>query len=196
MGVDVSILIGHRLSIPEILRLPSIIAGWTDVKEAALTYIDEFTRIPREDQPPRWDLQGWELTEADVLECWAYWEAQGDEVPLGNVFTIDIEAWFGWLKVNRHTLHIIPYQHKWANMRIPYTRSYFMAFSRSIAQHLAQRKVLYCVDSAFPPSHLEDFAYAGWEIDAIEEYGNAQFGKPAADWEDNTVEFYWVDRDW
>ncbi|MFN8397123.1 MAG: hypothetical protein U0176_21045 [Bacteroidia bacterium] len=198
MGVDVSILIGHRLKMHEVLTLPTIMAAWTDVEEAVTEYVDEFPRILRdpEDDLPRWDMDGYALTEEDVLQCWAYWEAEDDDVPMGNVFTIDIKASFGRVHVNRHTLHIIPHQHKWANMRDAYTRAYFIDFSRKVAQHLGQRKVLYCVDSAFPQSHLEDFAYSGWKIDAIEDYGNAQFGTPPREWDDEAVNFYFVDRDW
>ncbi len=179
MGVDVSAIIGHNLSMEEVLRFPQIIASWENVNALAYSFHAEMEAFPQaDDDAPtaNWDASIQSLDEKTVLSVWDYWSTSDDDPNVPSPLTIDIDTSFGWLKVNRQTICICPFEHKFANLEVPKTSSYILRIMRMIAQHLEAKEVVYAPDSAFPESYLEELSFMGRSIEEIIAFGTAKFG--------------------
>lgn len=196
MGVDITAIIGHRLSMEEILQLPSIISTWENVNQLAYTFHagNPAYPLPEKDTPSAdWDVEIEAIDEATLLAVWDFWASPEDDPNVPTPLTIDIDTCFGWLKVNRQTICICPFEHKFANLYEAETANYLFQLMRMIAQHLGAKEIVYAPDSAFPESFLEEMSFMGRSIEEIMKLGNEKFGEAVLEEEVPLDKHYFVD---
>ena len=197
MGVDITAIIGHQLSMDEVLQLPAIISAWADVD--ALTnafHANQPGFDPLEEGAPSasWATECENLEAASILHVWEYWSTDEDDSNIPTPFTIDIDTSFGWLKVNRHTICICPFEHQFANLEDAKTRTYLVLLFRMIALHLGSSEVVIVPDSAFPEAFVEEMSFAGRSMEEIIAFGQEKFGESVVVPSMNSGSKFYVDR--
>lgn len=197
MGVDISVIIAHNLSIDEVLDLPSKINSWLDVRQFADEFHHKIGRIhvdPNDAECAFWDVEVDEMNPEIIAHVWDYWASTEDDTNFPEVMVLNITTAFGWLKVNRKTVCICPYEHKFANLLVEEMREYLFEIMRLIARHLDSNSILYAPDSAFPQEYLEEMSFMGYSLEEIIAEGNRRFGKPNKVFDPENHGYYFIDE--
>jgi hypothetical protein len=97
--------------------------------------------------------------------------------------------------VFRHTIALTHFpEHKYGNIQTPAIARQLFHLNRAVARALQTDKILYCPDSSFPTSILEEKAKLGMPLEALEAYGIAQFGTPPAGLSEGRKNFFFIDQ--
>ncbi|MCG8577819.1 MAG: hypothetical protein MI810_23275 [Flavobacteriales bacterium] len=168
MGVDLVGIIPHDLSKKELLDLVQRLDQYTPLKDAAQSW-----------KLPHWKV---DLDQKALELIWRYYES--DELDTENMpdqLDADIHCSFGMISVFRHTLLVTNWDHKYGCLYNPQRAWPILTVNRLLAQLLDQKEILYCTDSAYPTSQINDKALSGWKYDDLKDFGMKEYGTPPSD---------------
>lgn len=172
MGVDILAIVRHKMTPKEVLLFPNRIDSWSEMKELKKGN-DHMLK-----KTARWDCLN-EMTEETILSLWRCLEK--NEPPPKDLYGYDysIECFIGWIKVFRNTIIINHFpEHKYGNIDMPEPANRIIKINRMIAKEMGSHEIIYCPDSSYPTSIIEEFAMEGKCFEEIKKLGIAKFGQP------------------
>ena len=119
------------------------------------------------------------MTENALLSLWRCLET--NEPHSGDLIGLDytIDCFIGSINVYRNTLVINHFpEHKYGNINIPEPAMRIIKINRMVAKEIGSDEIIYCPDSAYPTSIIEEYAIEGKSFDEIKRLGIAKFGQP------------------
>ena len=176
MSVDLIVIIGHNLTLAEIISFPKFLTDSLELKQAFASEIKSkqdhssgYLKYTKEDM--RLDLQeemSWK--NVDETHIQRSWEINCDETKRedsGGYYTPLLNTYFGYICFNKKTVQITYFpEHKYANLYYQSHRSFILNFSRAMAKALGQTKIVYCDDTG-PTSSIKDDSMEGKSIEQI-----------------------------
>lgn len=172
MGVDILGIVRHKMTAKEILSLPERIDSWSEMKELKKDNKHMLNKTAK------WDCKN-EMTEEALLLLWKCLETNEPQPKDLYGFDYSIECFIGWINVFRNTLVINHFpEHKYGNIDLPETANRIIKINRKIAREMGSEEIIYCPDSAYPTSIIEECAMEGKSLDEIKKLGIAKFGQP------------------
>ena len=183
MGIDLRTIIGHKLSIDEIINFPDFLNKNLELKQIFLKKEQKINQCLSKifisktvDIKSDWE----EITKEDILKSWAnnITSKLLDEV---GYICCTLSTYFGLVTFNQQTITIlyIP-ESKYSNMFNNLERDYIFEFSETLAKILEQKKVIYCSDT-YSTEQIESWSYQGLAIEDIEKLAIEKFGYPPND---------------
>jgi hypothetical protein len=187
MGVDLTGIIGHNLTMKDVIGLPSIINSWPELNEFASKNKNRIIG------KAEWD--GF-MNEEQLELIWRYYEEKRFprrlRAKMKNSECV-ITCTFGRLSVNRRTICLTNWNHKYWTLRYPDEAKNILELNRLVAKKLGQNEILYCPDSSFPTSIIEDHAFSGKSYYELKELGIKHFGIPPKNIEDGRKYMFFFD---
>jgi len=182
MGVDLRVIIGHNLTLKDIMEFPYLLDRNTELKEVFTKEIQsklEFN-ISREqalaslDKELRWE----NITEKDLLNSWENNENL-QLVDENGFIAHSLTTYFGILYFNRKTVEILYLpEHKYANLKYKPNRKFIFNYSKALAKFLGSKMIVYCADSG-PTEIIECWATEGKTIERVLNLAIEKFGRPS-----------------
>ena len=180
MGVDILGIVKHNLNAKQAVELPKIIDTWQDVKNAKKSetyqFKDSLNRILQ--KKARWYCDK-EMTIEALERIWKAYKTRDSNSDAFQGYDDQIDCFFGQLRICEKVV-IISHspEHKFGNINISETATRIIKSNRLIAKHLDANEILYCPDSAYPTSLIEEYAFEGDEYEKIKAKSIAKFGQP------------------
>lgn len=172
MGVDILGIVRHKMTAKEILFLPKRIDSWSEMKELKKDNKQMLNK------PAKWNCKN-EMTEKALLLLWKSLETNDSQPKELYGFDYSIECFIGWINVFRNTLVINHFpEHKYRNIDLPETANRIIKINRKIAREMGGEEIIYCPDSSYPTSIIEEYAMEGKSLDEIKKLGITEFGQP------------------
>ena len=85
-------------------------------------------------------------------------------------------------------------EHKYGNFKIQGVAKRIIEVNRIIARHLGGEEIIYCPDSAFPTSSIEEFAFEGNSLTEIKKRGIEKFGHPPKGIDEGRKYMFFIDN--
>lgn len=195
MGMDLAAIIEHHRSPEELLELPKIIGASEPLKKLFLerhkVSNEEFDKLNK----TKW-AGPYEMTENNLLQIWKRYEDDLDTAAIeGMNYFADLDSYFGQIAVYKETINVSPFpEHKYGNLRNLVTSKYVFTLHRQIAKIIGANRILYCCDSYYYPSILEEKSRMGWNLNSIIEFGNRIFGIPPKEINEAVENLYFIDE--
>lgn len=182
MSVDVKAIIGHKMSLRELVQFPQKIDSWAS----------EIADLKQETPyPSKWDcayqMDGFILS--SILKDWERNTNYVAEKFCDN----KISCFFGWIDVYRNTLVVTLSEHRYTNLCVPETAKLIIKINRIIAKNLEQSKIVYIADGSYPTGCLYDYAQIGNSIEIIIDKGIASFGMPPSPLSEGFEYMFFID---
>lgn len=197
MATDIITIIGHHLTISEIIDLPKQIDSSTEIKALWLDEIENrvefgYTKeklIEASKKKSYWDI---EVDENVLLEFWKSNEgSQEDSLMYLNCY---LHTFFGWLRIYRHTIQIILLpEHKYPNLFYYNRCKYILTFNRALAKQFGQNKLIYAADNGFSSSIVEDKAIEGFNFESLVAFGQTKFGIDSCSISEKITNMFFID---
>lgn len=182
MGVDLKVIIGHKLTSKEIIEFPYLLNKAKGLKDVYIKEIQSKIDHGRSIEKVLSNIEEeyyWKnITENDLLNSWA-----NNENPIlvdeNGFISHSLSTYFGYMYFNRQTVEItyLP-EHKYANLRYKSHRKFIFNYSKVFAKFLGTEKIVYCADSG-PTESIECWASEGNAIKSIINLSVAKFGTPS-----------------
>jgi hypothetical protein len=182
MGVDLRIIIGHKLTSKEIIEFPYLLSKSKELKDVYIeeiqSKIDHNSSIERVLSSLEKEYKWENITENDLLNSWT--NNENPELVGENGFmSHSLSTYFGLLYFNRRTVEILYLpEHKYANLNYESLRKFIFNYSKAFAKFLGMEKIVYFSDT-FSTEIIEDWAQEGIAIESIIDLAIAKFGKPS-----------------
>jgi hypothetical protein len=182
MGVDLRIVIAHKLTSKEIIEFPYLVNRSKELKDV---YMEEIQSkidyngsieliLSNLDKEYNWE----NYTESDLLNSWENNE-NPELVDENGYMAHSLDTYFGLLYFNRQTVEILYLpEHKYANLNYMSNRKFIFNFSRAFAKFLGSEKIVYFSDT-FLTEIVENWALEGLTIESIIDLAIAKFGAPS-----------------
>jgi|GEM_PF-2636176 len=182
MGVDLNVIIGHNLSLKEIMDFPNLLNKNKELKDVYLKGINSKIEHGATVERILSILEKeyfWEnITETDLLDSWTNNETPELVGEYGYI-SHSLNTYFGFLYFNKRTIDItyLP-QHKYANLKYDSHREFIFNFSKALATLVGSEKIIYCADSG-PTEIIECWATEGMSIESVLDLAITEFGMPS-----------------
>ena len=172
MGMDFVSIINNRFSKSEILKLPEIIDDSIVLREMfEKQHINDVKRNPNHyNRRSNWNRQENRImNESNLQRIWNHLkEDTSVENIEGMCHDTNISTYFGWIYIYENTMSIKLFpEHKYGNLRNPNSSKYVFEFIREIAKLFGSDEILYCCDSYYQPSILEEKSMMGLTVQSI-----------------------------
>ena len=136
------------------------------------------------------------MDESNLQRIWNH--LRGDtsvEDQEGMCYDTNIESYFGWLNIYENSISIKLYpEHKYGNLRNPNSSKYVFTFIRGLAKIFNTDKIVYCCDSYYQPSIIEEKFMMGSKMSEVIEYANKVFGIPPKELNEAIENLYFIDE--
>lgn len=199
MGMDFVAIVDNNFSKAEILDLPNRIDESSILKklfsarhQKSIDYKPEYFKRRTD-----WSEKGnREMNETNLERIWNHLK---NDTEIENIehlcFDTTLDAYFGWMNIYEKSITItLSPEHKYGNLRNPITSKYVFGFIREIAKLFKANRIIYCCDSYFTPSILEEKSMMGWRVEDIIAYGNEIFGEPPKELNAAIENLYFIDE--
>lgn len=182
MGVDLKVIIGHKLTSKEIIEFPYLLNKTKELKDVYIkeiqSKIDHESSIEKVLSNLKEEYYWTNITENDLLNSWANNE-NPTLVDENGFIAHSLITYFGYMYFNRQTVEItyLP-EHKYANLRYKSHRKFIFNYSKAFAKFLGSEKIVYCADTG-ATEIIECWASEGNTIESVINLSVAKFGKPS-----------------
>lgn len=180
MATDIIAIIGHNLTPFEIANLPKQIDSQIELKDIYINNYRnkaEFGYKQQQIKEISLPKSNWtyEFSESNLVNCWTHNENLPVDYPMYN--EIQLETYFGWLTINRHTIQIKLFpEHKYANFFYFNQCKYILFFNRALAKKIGQDKIIYTADNGHGFEDLQKKAIEGEKFDELLKHCEETFG--------------------
>lgn len=188
MGTDIYGIIKHNLTAKQAISLPAEIETWQEIKE--LKKDDKYMLSKQAKYDGREVLD-----EKYIVELWNCFEKEEPMPQNLYGYSNIIDCFLGWIKVYRNTVVITQFpHHKYGNMHYPSVAKKIIEINRIIAKKLKSNEIVYCPDSAFPTSIIEEYAREGKTIEEIKTFAIERFGEPPKGIDEGRKYMFFIDN--
>jgi len=199
MGMDFVAIIENKYSTREMLNIPSIIDKHEIIKSLYKEkHKDEIQNNPNHiNKKAVWDSEGDRImNEFNLKRIWNHLrEDTSVESQDGLCHDTMINTFFGWLYIYEKSISIKLFpEHKYGNLRNPISSNYVFEFIRELAKLFNADKIVYCCDSYYIPSIIEEKFMMGGSISEVIEFGNNIFGIPPKELNAAIANLYFIDE--
>lgn len=183
MGMDFVAIIANKYTKAEILELPKVIDNSKSLREQfSKRHQKDIDHNPKHyNRRTNWSEKGnRKMTESNLERIWKHFRDDTEIQYVDNLCVdVNIDAYFGWLNVHENTISITLFpEHKYRNLRNPMSSKYVFKFIRELTQILNADKIVFCCDSYYHPSILEEKSRMGYSINELISLGVEIFGEP------------------
>jgi len=199
MGMDFVAIIENKYSKKEILSIPRLLDESQNIRELYKSkHQKDIDHNPNNFQKKsNWNQQEDRImNEFNLQRIWNHLkEDTSVEDQYGMCYDTNIATYFGWLYIYENTISIKLFpEHKYGNLRNPNSSKYVFEFIREVAKLFNADKIIYCCDSYYQPSIIDEKSMMGWTSEAIIEYANKIFGKPPKELNEAIENLYFIDE--
>lgn len=201
MGMDLVAIFPHKFTKNEILQLPKLIDNNNFVKNLVETkyhgnILSKPKTFPRKTNWSGSTETGRIMDEKNLARIWKHYKYDTEiDVIEGLCHDTELDCYFGDLSIYENTITATPFpEHKYGNLRNPVTSKYVFNLNRALAKFFNTNIIVYCCDSYYHPSILEEKSRMGWTIESIIKFGNDKFGIPPKEINEAIENLYFIDE--